>query len=451
MGGILAAALITTSQPVHADNSDYLDSIANEIGARIAVSDIYDSGFDIEQDENGNIRKFSLNGQTLVAATYSDGCRTHKEGEASCEFHYNGQMLVSEKRDGTEIYYNYVYDEDTYSYRYVGFVLNTAEYLYTYDDLQRIAGISDASGIPVAKYIYDESNHVSVLSEDAGEWIENSDPGFVGNYNCLRWYGSYFDQETGLYYANGMYDNICEGKVVGLEENNYILTEENPFADSSLLQPYSLNGYEEQDLQAELWSQELLANSSFNASRKPEYIASSATPTVEILARLIYGENTAYTTEQNAIAWVILNRYHSPRFPSTLRDVATARGQFTGAVHDNALQAQNPNETGWRNAVYLACLLVTDSSEACWNAISPKPYGFSNQLFFRAARYLGDTSAVFESNGVLYIRYTSNNTIRDVAISNACIAGKGTATTVDGLKALCTNGTKKYNVYFYHD
>ena len=38
----------------------------------------------------------------------------------------------------------------------------------------------------------------------------------------------------------------------------------------------------------------------------------------------------------------------------------------------------------------------------------------------------------------------------DVPISNACIAGNGTATSISGLKALCTDELKYYNVYFYH-
>ncbi len=92
-------------------------------------------------------------------------------------------------------------------------------------------------------------------------------------------------------------------------------------------------------------------------------------------------------------------------------------------------------------------MILTDSSEGCWNAISPKPTGISNQIYFRSASTLGSTSQIFESNGVLYAHYSGG----DVAISNACIAGQGTANTVNGLKALCTDSLRNYNVYFYHD
>ena len=97
-------------------------------------------------------------------------------------------------------------------------------------------------------------------------------------------------------------------------------------------------------------------------------------------------------------------------------------------------------------AVYLACLMLTDSSESCWNVISPKPNGITNQLYFRSASSLGSTSQIFERGGVLYAHYSSGN----VAISEACIAGEGTATTIAGLKALCTDSLSNYNVFFSH-
>ena len=54
---------------------------------------------------------------------------------------------------------------------------------------------------------------------------------------------------------------------------------------------------------------------------------------------------------------------------------------------------------------------------------------------------------IYKSNGKLYVYYENRS---DQAISNAAIAGKGTSKTVSGLEALCTNGKKKYNVFFYH-
>lgn len=96
---------------------------------------------------------------------------------------------------------------------------------------------------------------------------------------------------------------------------------------------------------------------------------------------------------------------------------------------------------------YLACLILTNDSEACWNVISAKPKGITNQVYFRSAKSLGNTSQIYQKGEQLYAHYAEG----DVAISNACIAGQGTSTTVKGLQSLCSDGADKYNVFFYHD
>lgn len=92
-----------------------------------------------------------------------------------------------------------------------------------------------------------------------------------------------------------MYDNISKGKIVGLKENENIITEENPFKYS--VETYSVDGYEETELIADMWAQELLGSSSFNASKVSGYYLNNSITTVEIVARLIYGENTSNTLD----------------------------------------------------------------------------------------------------------------------------------------------------------
>lgn len=210
-----------------------------------------------------------------------------------------------------------------------------------------------------------------------------------------------------------------------------------------------LFGYEVDDYEAEMLAEELLSNSSFNAAKSNGYYSeTSSTTTEEIIARLIYGENNKRTLDQRAIAWVLLNRYHynPAQFGATLRDVATKKSAFAGLDNAAAKQAQNPSDSKWSNAVYLACLLCTNDTEACWKSIAPKPTGITNQTYFRSASSLGESNQIFEKNGVLYAYYKSGS----VAIENACIAGKGTATTIKGLKEYCTEGVGNYNVFFYH-
>lgn len=53
---------------------------------------------------------------------------------------------------------------------------------------------------------------------------------------------------------------------------------------------------------------------------------------IELIARTIWGEAELVhsTMERAAVAWCVLNRVDSDRFPATIREVVTATGQFHG-------------------------------------------------------------------------------------------------------------------------
>ena len=430
----------TISQPISAQ-----ETIQNDTNS---VEDMYDAGYEIVMEDN-NIVQFKSEDKVIMEAEYEGQNRVSKVGQQNCVYVYQDGFLITENRDGEVIEYYNSYDINIDSYRYTGYTVNGEIFNYIYDDNHLIIGITDQNGVEIAKYIYEGLHVTDVLSFNGEEWVSNNDEEFCGNYNRIRSYGTYYDIETGLYYSNGSYDDVIHGKIVGLRENNSYLTEANPFAlqiDSEVM-PF---GYEEQDLEATVWAEALLKNSSFNAAKPSDYYKSSNTATVEIIARLIYGENNVRELDQRAIAWVLLNRYnhHSSQFGSTLREVAIKNYHFIGVNSAVAIKTQSSADARWRDAVYFACLMLTDSSEGCWNVISPKPKGITNQIYFRSASKLGQASHVFESGGKLYVSYGNG---KNVEISNACIAGAGTATTVSGLKALCTSSLTHYNVFFYHN
>lgn len=118
-------------------------------------------------------------------------------------------------------------------------------------------------------------------------------------------YGDYKDDETGWYYSSGLYTDASRKIVIGLNVDDVGYS--NPFYESdsiSLLSTY----YEDIELAAEEWTEDLLNNSNFVRAKTKDDIGNMSL--VEKIARTIYGENTSYTGDQNAIAWVILNRHH---------------------------------------------------------------------------------------------------------------------------------------------
>ncbi len=415
-------------------------------GIIVENNQVYDAGYELTI-QNSNITKFEVLGRTLVEAEYTDGKRTYKKGNSESVFEYDGALLTSEVRDGKLIIYHNEYDYTSATNKYIGFSINGNSFDYIYDDDGLIVGIVDEFGNLIARYVYTGNAISEIYVYESGTLTSNDESESIGVYNKIRAYGYYYDDETDLYYSNGLYENLTVGKVVGLVENDDCLVACNPFAGETE-EGIMLLGYEEQDLEAELWADELLNNSTFNGSRTSGYYLENTTTTVEIIARLIYGENNKRTLDQRAIAWVILNRYnhHPNRFGNSIRSIVANSIQFNGVDSALGRQAKSANDFYWRHAVYLACLILTDNSESCWNSISPKPIGITNQVYFRAASRIGDHSQIFESNNILYAHYRSG----DVAITNACIAGKGTATSENGLRQLCTGSIGDYNVFFYH-
>jgi RHS repeat-associated protein len=81
-----------------------------------------------------------------------------------------------------------------------------------------VTHILDAGGAVEAEYAYDAWGNHAVLGPDgAGGWVENEDPGFVGNVNPLRYRSYYFDIETGLYYLKSRYYDPQTGRFVSAD------------------------------------------------------------------------------------------------------------------------------------------------------------------------------------------------------------------------------------------
>lgn len=420
---VLGVGMISTMIPtvVMADNTE--SYVANVNEGDVTENVFYDEGYEITT-ENGNVVKVVCNGEILFTAEYDNaGNRITKNGVSNSIFLYENGLLSMENRNGRNI--NYLYeDKSNGAKECIAFVVDGEKYYLNRDEFGKIIGISDCYNNEIARYSYSDIDITGVFRYDKGEWIEEYSEEFIGNYNKIRLYGDYKDDETGWYYSSGLYTDASRKIVIGLNVDDVDYS--NPFYESdsiSLLSTY----YEDIELAAEEWTEDLLNNSNFVRAKTKDDIGNMSL--VEKIARTIYGENTSYTGDQNAIAWVILNRHH--QWNQTLGQVVVP-SQFYGLESSEGLGTIT-GSTGWKNAIFLACLMQTDSSEDAWTHIQPRPYGISNQLYFVSARrnivertgFVDEEKVDYKSEDDRYNTKYTDSYGNVSYIENIAIAGRG--------------------------
>ena len=143
-----------------------------------------------------------------------------------------------------------------------------------------------------------------------------------------------------------------------------------------------------------------------------------------------------------------MNRHH--QWSQTLEQVVVP-GQFSALCKredgklGEAFGAIN-NSLAWKNAVYLACLMLTDSSEDAWNHIVPRPYGISTQLYFVSAHSKIEGKKITDvSGGVRFVDDKGNVSF----ICDISMAGMGTYSSAAELEQAYINfGRPWVNVFF---
>ncbi|NLO10398.1 MAG: cell wall hydrolase [Clostridiales bacterium] len=187
-----------------------------------------------------------------------------------------------------------------------------------------------------------------------------------------------------------------------------IFLDANPFLGEDA--DYMLYGAADSELAAELWRQQLLASSSYGVPI-PTYSSSwyLSLSNVEIVARAIYCEGgTAYTEEDSAVSWVILNRINSTGFPNSAAAVVKASGQFASITGGSGAtqESRNPSigSDRWKHSTFLACLLLTTISESEWdiiigNKINGQLYFYSYTVAQNNSVFTGTSSSTLKYNG----------------------------------------------------
>ena len=256
------------------------------------------------------------------------------------------------------------------------------------------------------------------------EWKECTDSTFVGNFNKIRNICSYYDEESELYYENGVFYDVVTNKIVqeSKQENEIQLFTYGDDLDYSIA----------------CWQQSLLEDSNFNSGKEWSPTWYEGLSDVEIIARVIYGENTYVAVDQKAIAWVIRNR--AKKYGCAPVEVVLEDYQFSAAGVPNdpsyqTIKTQNSGDAGWAGAVYRACLICTTLDEYDWDILNEKPSGMSSQTCYRAW-FCYDR---FSGNGQMYYD--------GVAVYDVYIAGYGYVESYDELYNIIDSYSDR-NIFF---
>ena len=77
---------------------------------------------------------------------------------------------------------------------------------------------------------------------------------------------------------------------------------------------------------------------------------------------------------QEAVAWVIINRYNSSQYPSNWNEIVTSKNQFTGYDSAKSINSADYEPLAWDYANVLAEYMVTGQYDKI-----PYPAGFTNK------------------------------------------------------------------------
>ena len=341
---------------------------------------------------------------------------------------------------------NYIYQMDDYgNNRIVGFEYQNEIYSFEYDSRDIIVYICDNKKNRIAYYDCDDyGNVLSVYSMEKSGWEINDNNDFIGNINKVRWLGYEYSEKSASYLVEGRLYNPKTRKYTDGVDNSFAYAESNPFLNSEDgIMP--VDSYWD-DIVADEWATSLLDDSSYGTSISYTSGWYNDLSTVELLARCIYCEGgTSYSNEGNAVAWVILNRVNNGSFPDTPRAVITASGQFasvTGGSYatDNA-RTPSTSTYRWRNATYLACLMLTTTDTSEWKSLAGDI--IDGQLYFYSytkAKNNGGSPFSGSTSSSLY--YNSSR------ITNVYVVGYGSVNSFSTLFANYSPNAYSRNIYY---
>lgn len=212
----------------------------------------------------------------------------------------------------------------------------------------------------------------------------------------------------------------------------YLLVDENPYLKARTTVPEAV----------EQWSIALFESGAMAASIQYSTNWYSDLSLVERLARMFYGENAQFTGEQDAVFWVLLNRYYaqSDTFGKNINEIIIKPQQFTALTGTQSqteqarLSQAERDGVNWYHAIYLACMICTSTSYSYCIDLVPKPTYITSQVNFLSLNTFKNstyTDAVLSNIAVPYVAQYSNK-----------------AAAIQAINEKETNGLKGHNIFF---
>ena len=159
------------------------------------------------------LSNFAHNDSKITNYSYNaDGIRTKKTvydtgGSIVSRINYtlDGNKIVAESRNGTNLYYLY---DDTGAIMGISYGYDT--YTFAKNPQGDVIGIY-SGGTLVAKYEYSAHGQILSITNASGTDISNNSS-HIANLNPFRYRGYYYDTETGFYYLQSRYYDPVVGR-----------------------------------------------------------------------------------------------------------------------------------------------------------------------------------------------------------------------------------------------
>lgn len=342
--------------------------------------------------------------------------------------------LISSNTNGEVLRFTYDSGEITNDCTAIQYQNQT--YFLVYDEAGNVSAIKEKSGKLVSKYTYGTDGICKVYGKNRkGKWTDmskNSD--FIGNINPIRKNGNYYDAVSGYYMVNGLcYDQKKEEYVMNesAEEGVSAYTCAMTSANIDTI----ANGF--------------LKSSTFGKTISYSKTWYSSLSTIELLARIIYGE-CAVVDDQPAVTWELVNRkaanwsgFYGSGKTNTLWNVATksyAYSTITGGKGDTD-NARRPDVSTdkWKQATWYACALYHAQTRSELSDLVYQPTGINKQCYHVGLclydKFTGTKASTLAYNG---------NKIKNVAVVNC----KETISSYVKIKELWKERSGTYNIFF---